>query len=58
MVYHHPVFTLEGVRQRSFRDEIDGVARTHYCGAYWGNGFHEAGVESALHVCARFGKAL
>lgn len=58
MVYHHPVFTLEGIHQRKFRDEIDGVARTHYCGAYWGNGFHEAGVTSALHVGARFGKAL
>jgi predicted NAD/FAD-binding protein len=58
MVYHHPVFTLEGVRQREGRDEIDGQRRTHYCGAWWGNGFHEDGVASALHVCSRFGKSL
>jgi predicted NAD/FAD-binding protein len=58
MTYHHPVFTLEGARQRAGRDEIDGQRRTHYCGAWWGNGFHEDGVASALHVCARFGKTL
>lgn len=58
MTYHHPVFTLEGVRQRESRADIDGVNRTHYCGAYWGNGFHEDGVNSALKVCARFGKSL
>jgi predicted NAD/FAD-binding protein len=28
-----------------------GVDRTSFCGAYWGNGFHEAGVVSALAVC-------
>ena len=26
----------------------DGLS---YCGAYWGNGFHEDGVQSALRVC-------
>jgi len=30
--------------------EINGVADTWYCGAYWHNGFHEDGVVSALHV--------
>ena len=58
MTYHHPVFTLDGIRERAARDEIDGQRRTHYCGAWWGNGFHEDGVASALHVCARFGKGL
>jgi predicted NAD/FAD-binding protein len=58
MVYQHPVFTLEGVRLRKGREEIDGQRRTHYCGAWLGNGFHEAGVSSALRVCARFGKGL
>ena len=26
-----------------------------FCGAYWGYGFHEDGVKSALAVCAAFG---
>jgi len=25
-----------------------------YCGAYWGYGFHEDGVRSALAVCQAF----
>jgi uncharacterized protein len=37
---------------------VSGVRRTHYCGAYWGYGFHEDGVVSALRVCAGFGRGL
>jgi predicted NAD/FAD-binding protein len=31
-------------------DEVGGRNRTHYCGAYWGWGFHEDGVESAFRA--------
>jgi predicted NAD/FAD-binding protein len=34
------------------------VRRTHYCGAYWGYGFHEDGVQSGLRVCKSFGASL
>ena len=34
--------------------EISGVNRTYYCGAYWGNGFHEDGVVSALSAIEGF----
>ena len=37
---------------------ISGVRRTHYCGAYWGYGFHEDGLKSGLDVCRGFGLAL
>ncbi len=56
--YDHPVYTREGVRARKRRAEICGVDRTHYCGAYWGWGFHEDGVASALAVAERFGARL
>ena len=39
-------------------DEVSGVRRTHYCGAYWGYGFHEDGVQSARRVCRAFGAEL
>lgn len=54
--YAHPVFTLDGVAAQARHAEISGHAnRTHYCGAYWLNGFHEDGVNSALRVCEQFG---
>jgi len=48
--YHHPVYTVAGEAARRRRSEISGPQRTHYCGAYWGNGFHEDGVVSGLAV--------
>lgn len=48
--YHHPVFTEAGVKAQARRDEISGVNRTWYCGAYWSHGFHEDGVNSGLAV--------
>jgi predicted NAD/FAD-binding protein len=51
--YAHPVFTRAGVAAQSRWGEISGRDRVHYCGAYWGFGFHEDGVASALRVCER-----
>jgi predicted NAD/FAD-binding protein len=56
--YHHPVFNSEAIAAQRERPVIDGVHRTHFCGAYWGYGFHEDGVKSALTVCERFGARL
>jgi predicted NAD/FAD-binding protein len=49
--YDHPVYTREGVAAQARHAEISGARRTHYCGAYWGWGFHEDGVVSALRAC-------
>ncbi len=56
--YAHPVYTPAGVRAQSRAAEISGARRTHFCGAYWGWGFHEDGVNSALRVAAKFGARL
>lgn len=53
--YAHPCFTLEGVAAQQQYDQIGGQQRTHYCGAYWFNGFHEDGVQSALRVTRALG---
>jgi predicted NAD/FAD-binding protein len=50
--YDHPVYTREGVAAQAKHAEISGVRNTHYCGAYWGWGFHEDGVVSAIDACA------
>jgi predicted NAD/FAD-binding protein len=50
--YDHPVYTREGVAAQARHAEISTAdRRTHYCGAYWGWGFHEDGVVSALRAC-------
>ncbi|MFO1052544.1 MAG: FAD-dependent oxidoreductase [Planctomycetota bacterium] len=55
IVYHHPLYTREAVAAQVRRAEISGPRRTHYCGAYWRNGFHEDGVWSGLLVCRELG---
>ncbi len=52
--FRHPVFDRRSLDAQKRRDEISGKQRTFFCGAYWGNGFHEDGVQSALAVAAHF----
>jgi len=56
--YHHPVFSRAAVAAQKRHAEISGRDRTHFCGAYWGFGFHEDGVQSGLAVARHFGKRL
>ncbi len=56
--YSHPVFTHAGMAAQQRFAEVSGPRRTHYCGAYWGFGFHEDGVASALRVCEQLGEQL
>ncbi|HEX3688875.1 MAG TPA: FAD-dependent oxidoreductase [Solirubrobacteraceae bacterium] len=56
--YAHPVYTREGVAAQRRLADINGRNHTHFCGAYWGWGFHEDGVVSALRVAERFGARL
>jgi predicted NAD/FAD-binding protein len=55
ITYHHPIFTVAGMRAQRRHAEIDGVGGTHFCGAWWFRGFHEDGVQSALRVVRALG---
>jgi predicted NAD/FAD-binding protein len=52
--YEHPVFTPEAVAAQARQAEINGADRAYFCGAYWGFGFHEDGVVSALNALEHF----
>jgi predicted NAD/FAD-binding protein len=52
IAYAHPVYTAAGAAAQARHGEISGVERTHFCGAYWGWGFHEDGVASAARVAS------
>lgn len=56
--YHHPIFTQERDAAQARHHELIGKNRTSFCGAYWGYGFHEDGVRSAVCVAEHFGCAL
>ena len=58
IIYSHPVYTADGVGAQRRFDEVSGWRHTHFCGAYWGWGFHEDGVRSALRVAERLGGRL
>jgi len=58
IAYAHPVYTAAGVEAQKRFEEINGHRRTHFAGAYWGSGFHEDGVRSAVRVAERFGGRL
>ncbi len=51
--YAHPVFTPETLIAQERWQEISGVGLTHYCGAYWRNGFHEDGAFSGMRVAGQ-----
>ena len=48
--YAHPIFNLRRKEMQLRHNELINSARTSFCGAYWGNGFHEDGVNSGLSV--------
>lgn len=56
--FSHPLYDRSSIAAQERRHEISGVDRTHFCGAYWGFGFHEDGVRTAIEVARRFGARL
>ncbi len=57
MRYHHPVYSHASVAAQQRKAEIQGQRRTWFAGAYWGWGFHEDGMRSAVEVAASMGVA-
>jgi predicted NAD/FAD-binding protein len=53
--YHHPVYTQASVAAQQRKVEIQGANRTWFAGAYWGWGFHEDGMRSAVDVANGLG---
>ncbi len=53
--YDHPVFdTAAGVAQAKLWS-LQGVRNTWFCGAYFGAGFHEDGLQAGLAVAEQLG---
>jgi uncharacterized protein len=55
LTYRHPLYTADALRAQQRWHEVSGRRRTHYCGAYWFDGFHEDGLRSALRLAEALG---
>jgi predicted NAD/FAD-binding protein len=53
--YEHPVFDAAALRAQQSLWSLQGVNRVWYCGAWFGAGFHEDGLQSALAVAEELG---
>jgi len=54
MQYDHPLYTPGATAAQARQREINGGRGVYFCGAYWGNGFHEDGVVSARAALRHF----
>ena len=56
--YEHPIFTAEASRAQKRLWALQGQHRTWFCGAHFGAGFHEDGLQSGLAVAEQLGGML
>jgi uncharacterized protein len=53
--YNHPVFDAQAISAQRKLWQLQGVRNTWFCGAYFGSGFHEDGLQAGLAVAEQLG---
>jgi predicted NAD/FAD-binding protein len=53
--YEHPIFDSAALDAQKQLWSVQGVNRTWFCGAYFGHGFHEDGLQAGLAVAEALG---
>ena len=56
--YTHPQYSFKAFQSQKELPALNGEQNTFFCGAYFGFGFHEDGVNSGLGVGKKFGVSL
>ena len=54
--YAHPIFDPAAMEARRMLWQLQGIGRTWFCGAHFGAGFHEDGLQSGLAVAEQLGR--
>ena len=54
-IYEHPLFDAATDRAQKELWSLQGVNKTWFCGAWFGHGFHEDGLQSGLAVAEHLG---
>ncbi len=55
IAYDHPVFDMAADRAQRALWGLQGARRTWFCGAHFGAGFHEDGLQAGLAVAEALG---
>ena len=53
--YDHPLFDAAAIRAQEEIWSLQGMQNTWFCGAHFGSGFHEDGLQSGLAVAEQLG---
>ena len=48
--FSHPFYDIETIKAQKHLSELQGVNNSWFCGSYFGYGFHEDGLKSAIAV--------
>jgi len=48
--FSHPVYDLKTIKAQNNLTELQGVNNSWFCGSYFGYGFHEDGISSAINI--------
>jgi len=54
-IYEHPIFDMATDRAQKEIWSLQGQRRTWFCGAHFGSGFHEDGLQAGLAVAEDLG---
>ena len=48
--FTHPIYDMQTVDAQKHLSELQGINNTWFCGSYFGYGFHEDGLKSAIDI--------
>ena len=48
--FTHPFYDMKTVNAQKYLSELQGVNNSYFCGSYFGYGFHEDGLNSAIDI--------
>ena len=55
--FTHPIYNFKSVNTQEHLNKLN-KGPLFFCGSYFGNGFHEDGVRSAVNACSQLGVSL
>jgi len=51
--FTHPFYDVKTIESQKYLAELQGVNNSWFCGSYFGYGFHEDGLKSAINVASK-----